>query len=318
MIFDGHSDLLFDVTRRRLAGEDHVLERRHLQTLRAGRIGGLGLSVWVTAEPGSFWTAHPAWDGWRRTEEMMACAGAELAECPWLAPVRHAAEARKAREDGKIFAFLVIEGMEPVGDRLERLEQYARWGARVGMLTWNEENLLAGGAGGDPDRGLTQLGREALRRMQRLRILPDVSHTSDRTFRDILKMAEGPVIASHSNCRALCNVRRNLTDDQLRAIRDTGGVVGVNVYHGFVHDEPRQQTAAMLARHAAHMAEVMGPEHVACGFDFCEYFGPGNEGCEGMENCGQTGNFFFELERVGFSAAERQAIAEENLLRVLD
>ena len=318
MIFDGHSDLLFDVTRRRLAGEDHVLERRHLQRLQAGRIGGLGLSVWVTAEPDSFWMEHPEWDGWRRTEEMMACAAAELAECPWLVPVRRAAEARKAREDGKRFAFLVIEGMEPVGDRLERLEQYARWGTRVGMLTWNEENLLATGAGGDPDRGLTALGREALRRMQRLGILPDVSHTSDQTFWDILKQAEGPVIASHSNCRALCNVRRNLTDDQLRAIRDTGGVVGVNVYHRFVHAEPRQQTAAVLARHAAHMAEVMGPEHVACGFDFCEYFGPGNEGCEGMENCGQTGNFFFELERVGFSAAERQAIAEDNLLRVLD
>lgn len=318
MIFDGHSDLLFDVTRRRLAGEDHVLERRHLQRLQAGRIGGLGLSVWVTAEPDSFWMEHPEWDGWRRTEEMMACAAAELAECPWLVPVRRAAEARKAREDGKRFAFLVIEGMEPVGDRLERLEQYARWGTRVGMLTWNEKNLLATGAGGDPDRGLTALGREALRRMQRLGILPDVSHTSDQTFWDILKQAEGPVIASHSNCRALCNVRRNLTDDQLRAIRDTDGVVGVNVYHRFVHAEPRQQTAAMLARHAAHMAEVMGPEHVACGFDFCEYFGPGNEGCEGMENCGQTGNFFFELERVGFSAAERQAIAEDNLLRVLD
>ena len=117
--------------------------------------------------------------------------------------------------------------------------------------------------------------------MQRLNILPDVSHTSDRSFWDIMDLAEGPVIASHSNCRALCDVRRNLTDEQLRAIRDTGGVVGVNVSHDFVHKEPRQQTAAMLARHAAHMAEVMGPEHVACGFDFCEYFGPGYEGCRG-------------------------------------
>ena len=318
MIFDGHSDLLYDVTRRRLAGENHVLERYHLGKLRAGRIGGLGLSVWVTAEPDSFWGEHPDWDGWRRTEEMMACARAELAECPWLVPVRRAAEARKAHGERKIFAFLAIEGMEPVGTHLERLEDYARWGARIGMLTWNEENLLASGAGGDGEKGLTTLGKEAVRRMQRLGILPDVSHAGDGTFRDILRLAEGPVIASHSNCRALCNVRRNLTDDQLRAIRDTGGVVGVNVYHNFVHAEPQRQTAAMLARHAAHMAEVMGPEYVACGFDFCEYFGPGNEGCEGMEDCGRTGNFFLELERMGFSAAERQAIAGENLLRVLE
>lgn len=153
--------------------------------------------------------------------------------------------------------------------------------------------------------------------MQKLHIIPDVSHTGDRTFWDILELAEGPVVASHSNCRALCDVRRNLTDDQLRAIRDTGGVVGVNVYHGFVHPEPEMQTAAMLARHAAHMAEVMGVEHVACGFDFCTYLGPGNEGCAGMEHCGETGNFFLELEQAGFSAPERRAIAMENWLRVL-
>ena len=283
MIFDGHADLLYDVTKWRQAGEDRVFERRHLPRLQAGQIGGLGLSIWTTVEQDSIWSAHPDWDGWRRTEEMMACAREELAECPWLG-----------------------------------LEQYAQWGVRMGMLTWNEENLLACGAGGDPDKGLTALGREAVRRMQRLNILPDVSHTSDRSFWDIMDLAEGPVIASHSNCRALCDVRRNLTDEQLRAIRDTGGVVGVNVSHDFVHKEPRQQSAAMLARHAAHMAEVMGPEHVACGFDFCEYFGPGYEGCEGMEDCGQAQNFFFELERIGFSEAERQAIASENLLQVLE
>lgn len=247
MIFDGHADLLYDVTKWRQAGEDRVFERRHLPRLQAGQIGGLGLSIWTTVEQDSIWSAHPDWDGWRRTEEMMARAREELAECPWLALVRTAAEARKAQAEGKLFAFLSVEGMEPVGDRLERLEQYAQWGVRMGMLTWNEENLLACGAGGNPDRGLTELGREAVRRMQRLNILPDVSHTSDRSFWDIMDLAEGPVIASHSNCRALCDVRRNLTDEQLRAIRDTGGVVGVNVSHDFVHKEPRQQTAAMLA-----------------------------------------------------------------------
>lgn len=210
MIFDGHADLLYDVTKWRQAGEDHVFERRHLPRLQAGQIGGLGLSIWTTVEQDSIWAAHPDWDGWQRTEEMMACAREELAECPWLALVRTAAEVRKAQAEGKLFAFLSVEGMEPVGDRLERLEQYAQWGARMGMLTWNEENLLACGAGGDPDKGLTELGREAVRRMQRLNILPDVSHTSDRSFWDIMDLAEGPVIASHSNCRALCDVRRNL------------------------------------------------------------------------------------------------------------
>ena len=94
-------------------------------------------------------------------------------------------------------------------------------------------------------------------------MLVDVSHLSDGGFWDVMELAQGPVIASHSNCRALCDVRRNLTDDQLRAIRDTGGVVGLNAFHGFVHAEPRQQTAETLALHAAHMAERDGGG--ACG-----------------------------------------------------
>ncbi len=315
MMIDGHADLLYDVVRRRVAGERQVLEGHHLRHLREGEVRGLGLSLWTTAEEGTFWPAD--WDGWQRTEAMMAAFQAELAEAPWLAPVRTAEEARGAAEAGKVFAFLAVEGMAPVGDRLERLERYARWGVRLGMLTWNEENLLAAGAGADPAHGLTPLGREAVRRMEKLGIIPDVSHTSDRSFWDILELGSGPIVASHSNCRALCDVHRNLTDDQLRAIRDTGGVVGVNVTPAFIHKDPRQQTAAMLARHAAHMAEVMGTAHIVCGFDFCWYLGPGNEGCAGLENSAQSGNFFTELERMGFSTAERQAIAWDNWLRIL-
>ena len=73
----------------------------------------------------------------------------------------------------------------------------------------------------------------------------------------------------------------------------------------------------MLARHAAHMAEVMGVEHVACGFDFCEYFGPGNEGAEGLENCSQIHNLFYWLEKLGMNEKEREMVARENFLRIL-
>ena len=82
----------------------------------------------------------------------------------------------------------------------------------------------------------------------------------------------------------------NLSDDQLRRIRDTGGVVGLNAFHGFVHAEPRQQTARTLALHAVHMAEVMGVEHVGCGFDFCEFMGPGNEGTAPAGLIGKSGH----------------------------
>lgn len=316
MIFDGHSDLLYDVTRRRLAGEKHVLERRHLRNLEAGGVEGLVLALWVSAD--SFWKKVPeAKDHWDRTEIMLLCMKAELAECPWLTMVRTPAEAEAAKAAGKKYAFLAVEGMDTVRNDLGMIDRYADLGVRVGMLSWNGENLLATGAGGDPYSGLTELGRRAVRRMEDRNILVDVSHLNDGGFRDVMKMAEGPVIASHSNCRALCDVRRNLTDDQLRAIRDTGGIVGLNVHHAFVHTDRERQTAEMLARHAAHMAEVMGVEHVACGFDFCEYFGPGNEGVDGLENCSQIGNLVYWLEKLGMNEQERNMIARENFLRVL-
>ena len=318
MIFDGHSDLLYDVTRGRLAGEKHVLERHHLRNLEAGGVEGLALALWVSAQAQSFWKDVPEAKGDReRTDIMLLCMKAELAECPWLELVRTTKEAEKAKAAGKKYAFLAVEGMVAIGDDLGGIDRYADIGVRLGMLTWNEENLLATGAGGDPYSGLTDLGRRAVRRMQERGIVVDVSHLNDGGFWDVMKTAEGPVVASHSNCRALCDVRRNLTDDQLRAIRDSGGVVGLNVHHAFVHADREKQTAEMLARHAAHMAEVMGVEHVACGFDFCEYFGPGNEGAEGLENCSQIHNLFYWLEKLGMNEQERNMVARENFLRIL-
>lgn len=314
MIFDGHADLLYDVTRRRLAGETHTLERNHLERLRRGGVEGLVLALWVRDREAAFWKT--ATDG-GRTEQMLSCAREEFAECPWLSVVRTAAEAESARAAGRLYAFLSVEGMAAVGEDPRWLDRYAAEGARMGMLTWNEENRLATGARGDPDKGLTALGKETLRRMENLNMILDVSHLNDGGFRDVMRLTNKPVIASHSNCRALCDVRRNLTDDQLRAIRDTGGIVGVNVYHGFVHTQPEHQTVEMLARHAAHMMDVMGVEHVSCGFDFCEYFGPGNEGAKGMEDCSQTGNFFACLKQLGASKRECDMIARENLLRML-
>ena len=318
MIFDGHSDLLYDVTRRRLAGESHVLEHHHLDRLRRGGIEGLVLALWYGRGQGqTFWEGVPgAESAAHRLEVMLSCAQAEFAECPWLAIVRTAREAEAARAQGKLYAFLAIEGMEAL-ERPEDLDRLASLGLRLGMLTWNEENRFAAGAAQDPARSLTDLGRRALRRMEDLGILTDVSHLNDGGFWEVLRLARGPVAASHSNCRRLCDVPRNLTDEQLRAIRDSGGVVGVNAYNNFVHQDPERQTAGTLALHAAHMAEVMGVEHVACGFDFCEFMGsPGNEAARGLEDCGHAMAFLDCLERLGMSPAEREMVARGNLLRI--
>ena len=317
--FDAHSDLLYDVTRRRLAGEERILETHHLDRLRSGGVEGLVLALWYGDSQGlTFWRDVPGADREDvRLAAMLDHARAELARCSQIQLVRTVREAEAAREAGKLYAFLGIEGMAAFGTDAGALDRCYESGVRLGMLTWNEENALAAGAGGDPGKKLTAPGRAVVRRMRELHMLVDVSHLNDAGFWDVMDLAGGPVIASHSNCRALCDVRRNLTDGQLRAIRDTGGVVGLNVYHGFVHAEAEKQSAEMLARHAAHMAEVMGVEHVGCGFDFCEFMGPpDNDGAAGLEDASRIGNLFYWLEKLGMSREERELIARGSFLRV--
>ena len=148
----------------------------------------------------------------------------------------------------------------------------------------------------------------------------DVSHLNEAGFWEVLDRCGGPVAASHSNCRALCDVPRNLTDDQLRAIGENGGVVGVNVFGRFVSPDRPRRTAETLALHAAHMAEVMGVEHVGCGFDFCEFLPKGSpaDNLLDLPDCGEAGRFFRCLERLGMSRRERELIARGNFLRLLE
>ena len=320
MVLDAHADLLYDVTYRRLLlGESYVLERQHLPRLRKGGVEGLVLAVWTSSAPQTFWQQTP-WAapeaGADRMERMLECSWADLGESAGIRPVYTWAQAEAARAAGELYAFLAVEGMAALGDDPAAVERCWQAGIRIAMLTWNETNALATGAGGDAGAGLTAAGRRAVRQIQERGMLMDVSHLNDGGFWDVARMTQGPLIASHSNCRQLCDVPRNLTDDQLKAIRDSGGVVGLNVYHGFVHREPAWQTVETLARHAVHMAEVMGIDHVGCGFDFCEFMGPGNEGAAGLESAEGIPNLFFWLERMGMTPAEREQIAWGNFARV--
>lgn len=273
-------------------------------------MGGL-LALWVERK----YRGHEE----ARTEALLSAVRAEAMEDgDVLRLVRSAAGLAMADVDSPFTALLGAEGLAAIGADDGLLEEYYAQGVRLAMLTWNEANALAAGAMSGENWGLTRAGVRAVLRMQKLGMAVDVSHLNEAGFWDVVRLADGPLLASHSNCRALRDVPRNLTDSQLRAIRDTGGAVGLNAYRGFVAERAEDQTAMTLARHAAHMAEVMGAEHVCCGFDFCEFL-PGEGDCnvEGIEDCSEAGTFFDCLKQVGFTEREREAIARINLLRVL-
>ena len=312
MYFDAHSDIWNDVTRRRMAGERQVFRDHHLRRLRQGGCEGGVLAIWVERE-------YQGRD-WERTCQIMQCVSQEAAESRDFRIVSNTREMRQAAAEGLFYALPGAEGLAAIGDEISGIDEYYEFGVRLVMLTWNEVNALAAGAASGETTGLTEAGRRAVQRIWDLGMVLDVSHLNEAGFWDIIRMAGGPVVASHSNCRALCDVPRNLTDDQLRAIRDTGGVVGVNAYRGFVSPDRQRQTVEQLALHVLHMAEVMGVDHVGCGFDFCEMLPGGStaDNPRGLEDCSHVPDFFRCLETLGFSREEREKIARGNFLRVLE
>jgi membrane dipeptidase len=153
-----------------------------------------------------------------------------------------AADVRRAKADGKIAILIGVEGGHAIEGSLDRLRDLYAHGARYLTLTWNNGNAWAGssiGADGTRTGGLTAFGRDVVREMNRLGMLVDLSHVSDSTFYDAIAVSTVPVIASHSSARALSDVPRNLTDDQLRAIARNGGVVNVNFYSRFIDSRYR-------------------------------------------------------------------------------
>lgn len=179
-----------------------------------------------------------------------------------------AEDVEENRKNGKMSAILTIEGPAGFGFDPAMLELLHKVGFRISSLGWNESNVLTGSH--KTGEGLTDLGREYVMEAQRLGILVDVSHISDKGFWDIMEMTNAPVVATHSNSRSVCDVSRNLTDDMFRAICQTGGVAGFNQCAPFVGEKPTLDT---VCDHIFHWLEL-DPEgkHIALGGDL--------DGCE--------------------------------------
>ena len=189
-----------------------------------------------------------------------------------------AADVRKNQAEGRMSGILTIEGPAGFGFDPALLEDLYAVGFRMTTLGWNENNVLAGShvTGG----GLTELGAEYLKEAQRLGMIVDVSHVSDEAFWDMMKITEKPIVASHSNSRAICDVSRNLTDDMFRAIMETGGVAGLNLYTDFIGENADLDKAC---DHILHWLEL-DPDgnHIALGGDLdgCDALPAGFEGVQ--------------------------------------
>lgn len=184
---------------------------------------------------------------------------------PDVVQCRSGASVQAVRDGGGRGVLLAVEGGAVLGGRLDRVPQLAQHGVRMLTLTWNGADEWGGGAA--ESGGLTAFGREALMQLRRFGIVPDLSHASDPLFWDVCHADDGPLVATHSNCRARCAHRRNLTDAQLRVLIDRGGLVGLNLYPEFLTGGTDASLDDVYA-HLMHICDLGGSSVIALGTDF--------------------------------------------------
>jgi len=199
--------------------------------------------------------------------------------------MRSSSDILRAKRDGGVAALVSIEGGEAIGESLDELRSFHQRGVRLMGLTWNRRNAIARGVGAEGAGGLTDFGRQVVAEMERLGMIVDVSHLSDEALEDVLSVATRPVVASHSNSRALCDHRRNLRDEQAVRIARTGGLVAITFAGVFVDPDPAKVTLARVVEHIERMLEAAGPDAVGIGSDFdgfSERLGLALRGCQEM------------------------------------
>lgn len=322
--FDAHSDILYSTIRERAAGRTHVIEAEFLPAMLANGITLRVAAVYLNA-------AYVPEMAVRRALNIIMALHAEVEETDELEVATTADAVRAGRDSAPVTLILGMEGAEPLVTDLSLLDAYYRLGLRVLTLTHSRRNQLGDGAlftprqSGTPG-GLSPFGVDVVHRLENLGIAIDVSHLNETGFWDVIDVTNTPIIASHSNCRALMDHPRNLTDEQIDAVASTGGVIGVNAINAYLADG--DPTIDDVIDHIDHIIDIAGRDHVGLGFDFYDYnlqymSKAGREymidvsTAQGLENDTDVANLAPALDARGFDDATIEAILMGNFVRVL-
>lgn len=303
-IFDMHADIGTDCEQHKSLS--NPLKERHLSKLEKGQVRGVFSACYYDGS-----------QNWEQMKTMVLNMEDQLRmnedEVVWV----------KTKEDlvetDKLLDVISIEGMCGIDADFEnRIAWLYEHGVRVAIPAWNESNAICEGWTGDPLRGLTEDGKKVVKKMNELNMIIDVSHLNEKSFWDVISLSEKPVIASHSNFRNINPHGRNLTEQQLIAIANKGGIIGINAAKRITCLDTNNSTVNKMAEHARAIADLVGVEHVACGFDFMDYLeGWENSMAEGMEDASKAQNFVEALKKVGFNETEIEMICFKNTYNFL-
>ncbi|MFD5696928.1 dipeptidase [Streptomyces lasiicapitis] len=263
VVADAHNDLLMAVAARPAKQWGGFFRERWLPQLREGGVGIQVLPVFIDDQ-------YRPEGALRQTLRMVEC-GHVLAEAnaDQVALCVDGADIDRALGEGKIALVLALESAPGIDASVELFSTLFRLGVRIASIAhWGRTPLADGSREDATGSRLTAPGVEALREMERLGMLFDISHLGASGVAHVLELATRPLIATHSSARALRDHHRNLTDDQIRGVADTGGVVCVNFVPDFLTDDESKVSVDRVVDHIEHIVSVAGIDHVGLGPDF--------------------------------------------------
>lgn len=231
----------------------------------------------------------------------------------YLSIARTPSDLYEDKRKGRRSIMLGIENGLALNHDISNVRYFARRGVVYITLCHNGDNDICDSARGcNTHGGVSRFGEQVIKEMNRCGIMVDLSHAGEKSFYDALSISSKPVVCSHSNCKALCDVPRNLTDDQLRALAKHGGVAHITLYHGFLRNDNQEATVMDAIAHLEHAISVMGIEHVGLGTDF-----DGDGGIRGLADSSELINFTLHLLRRRYSERDIARIWGGNWLRVM-
>ena len=322
MIFDLHCDTIWKIDESERSGTKPIsLRKNKLQIdeekLKKGKYFAQCFAVYI---PNKYE------DCYQRCLNAIAIFQREIEKSKLLSPVHRYGDFKKNKANCRVSAILTMEDGCPIGKDLKRLQFFYELGVRMICLTHNYVNEIgypnlcenretSVPAPSQPNTkdGLTEFGRELVLTMNKLGIIVDTSHLSDKGFYDAIKISEKPIVASHSNARGLCTHIRNLTDDMLFKLADNGGVMGINYAKQFLHNTPSlgEKTVECVVAHMKYIKKKIGVEHIALGSDF-DGIDENIELCD----CSKLGKLIVALRKENFTDSEIKKITYQNALRV--
>ena len=305
IVIDAHSDIPLHILINKMNENIHeVFKSYHLPLLKEGGVNIVFVNLFENLHPeGSL----------KEALLQLSELNKELENTDEAILICNKEDLNRALNENKVGLVLSMEGMEPISNEIVLLRTFYDLGLRSAMLTWNWRNYFA--AGSWETGGLSKLGKELIVEMEKLGIIVDVSHLNEEGFWDIMSIAKKPVIASHSNAKSIYDHKRNLSDDQIKAIVNTGGVIGVNNYFT-INTDVEEMILDRYMDQMEYLLEVAGEDHVGLGFDFNGYLGSSE--MKDLENASKTPNVTNELIKRGYGEETIKKVLGGNFLRVLE